>query len=257
VEFAGGDLGRAGGDEIAQGIGRVVAANAFFVEVGFEDVAGAIGVVLQVREGFDQAAAAGVNEEGGKHAGIRVAQALQDGGPVGHAIRGRRLEAEVEVAILAGDGGAAVFVAEDVGAGDEAGETPGLEVVPQTIALGTGFGKARSQRFGQVLGAQIDVMTGEQGLDGRGVTLGNPVVLGVFVEDIEVVRRIATAQEHDVAMGVAVVHSGEPFDGVRLAETVQPGEGFTEGGIPKGGSDGGASARGLTASGVSVSRPKT
>ena len=35
-----------GGDQVAQGVGGVVAADALVVDVGFEDIPGAVGVML-------------------------------------------------------------------------------------------------------------------------------------------------------------------------------------------------------------------
>ena len=57
-EFLDAAGGRSESNEIAEGIGGVVAAGSLFVDVGFEDIAGAVRVVLQVRQTFDQVLAA-------------------------------------------------------------------------------------------------------------------------------------------------------------------------------------------------------
>ena len=74
--------------------------------------------------------------------------------------------------------------------------------------------------------AGVDGVPREQGLDGLGVPLGNPMALGVFVHDIEVALVIVAAEQHDGAMGVTVVHGGKPFDRVGLPESSQAGEFF-------------------------------
>ena len=47
-----------GGDEVTEGVGGVIAALAVFVGIGFVDVFGTIGVVLKVRDAFDETSAA-------------------------------------------------------------------------------------------------------------------------------------------------------------------------------------------------------
>ena len=107
-------------DEIAQGIGGVIATGAVLAEVGFEKVAGAIGIVLERREAGEQAAAARVKEQSGRDVGVRIPQALTDGGPTGDAVHRGGAQAEAEVAILLGDRIARAFAAEHVRARAEA-----------------------------------------------------------------------------------------------------------------------------------------
>ncbi len=54
--------GRAAGDEIPEGVGGVVAADAVVIGVDFEDVFRAIGIVLQGREARGQPCAAPMYE---------------------------------------------------------------------------------------------------------------------------------------------------------------------------------------------------
>ena len=65
-------------DGVAEGVVGVVAADAFFVYVHFEHVFGVFGVVLQVGQAFDEAAAAVEDEEGRGDAHVDVAQAGAD-----------------------------------------------------------------------------------------------------------------------------------------------------------------------------------
>src|SRR5436190_19415464 len=58
----------------------------------------------------------------------------------------------------------------------------------------------------------------EHGLDGLRVTLGNPVTLGMFIDDEDIIRRIPAAEESNAEMGVAVVHGSEPFHRLTFLE---------------------------------------
>jgi len=80
-EFDLADAKRFGGDHVTQGVGGIVAADSLIVDVGFEDIPGAVGVMLQIGEAFEQVFAALVNEEGGFDAGGGVAETLEDGRP--------------------------------------------------------------------------------------------------------------------------------------------------------------------------------
>ena len=81
-----------------------------------------VGVVLEEGEAIEEAGAALVDEEGGFDAGGGVAEALQDFGPALDAVGVGGAEGDAEVAVMGGDGGAVDLAAEEVGAGDEAGE---------------------------------------------------------------------------------------------------------------------------------------
>jgi hypothetical protein len=73
VEFV--EDSRLGGDEVAEGVGGVVAAGTILVVgIGFEDVFGMVGVVNQIRQAINEAATAFVNEEAGRDAVVGVAQ---------------------------------------------------------------------------------------------------------------------------------------------------------------------------------------
>ena len=65
-------------DGVTEGVVGVVAADALFVYVHFEHVFGVFGVVLQVGQAFDEAAAAVEDEEGGGDAVVDVAKACAD-----------------------------------------------------------------------------------------------------------------------------------------------------------------------------------
>jgi hypothetical protein len=65
--------GGPGGDEVAERICRIIPTNALVIHVSFEHVLGAVGVVLECGEGFEQPGAAGVNEKAGANAGGGIA----------------------------------------------------------------------------------------------------------------------------------------------------------------------------------------
>ena len=76
----------AGGDQVTQGVGGVIAAQALFVGVCFEDVGGVVGIVLEKGEAIEEALAAFVNEESGFDIGAGIAEASEDFGPALDAI---------------------------------------------------------------------------------------------------------------------------------------------------------------------------
>ena len=65
-------------DGVAEGVVGVVAAETLFVYVHFEHVFGVFGVVLQVGQAFDEAAAAVKDEERRGDADVEIAQAGAD-----------------------------------------------------------------------------------------------------------------------------------------------------------------------------------
>src|SRR5262245_5821526 len=85
-ELALGDGTGACSDQISKCIGCVVAADAFFIGVDFEDVFGPVGVMLEVRECFCQAGAALVDEQFWGNACVWVAELLEDFGPAVNAV---------------------------------------------------------------------------------------------------------------------------------------------------------------------------
>lgn len=76
-----------GGDEVAEGIGAIIATQALFINVRFENIAGPVGVVLQIGESFDEAFAAGMDEEFWLNPGGGTAETITDGRPAGNALR--------------------------------------------------------------------------------------------------------------------------------------------------------------------------
>lgn len=209
------------GDEVAQGVGGIIAAGALLVDVGLQDVAGAVGVVLQKRQAGEEARAARMDEQRGHDASIGVAQALSDGGPAGHAIHIGGLQGQAELAVLAGDGVPVAFAAEGIGAGDEFGEDPPpLQLVPEGLALGAGIREAGQEMLAEMGGGTKHLVSGEHGLDGPGMAGGDPEALSMFVQDVEGAGRIAAAEEDDGGVGVAVVHGGEPLGAIRRFEII-------------------------------------
>ena len=128
---------RFGRDQVTERVRRIVTAHAVLVDVGFEHVAGTIGVVLQVRQCFEQALTAPVDEKRGQDAGFQIAQALEDGRPAGDAVHVGSSQAQAQFAVLFRHGITVAFAAEHVRARDEPGKHPALFVrVPKTIRFG-------------------------------------------------------------------------------------------------------------------------
>ena len=73
-------------DEVAEGVGGIITAEAVVVGVDFEDVFGAHGIVLEEGDGFDEARAAGMNVESWFDASARVAEAAKEFGPAVDAV---------------------------------------------------------------------------------------------------------------------------------------------------------------------------
>ena len=207
------------GDEVAQGVGGVIATSPLLVDVGLQDIAGVVGIVLQIRQAGDEAGAARVDEQRGRDAGVGIAEALGDGGPAGHAIHIGGLQGQAELTVLAGDGVAAAFAAEGVGAGDKFGEhAPLLPLVPEGLAFGAGIGKAGQEMIAEVIPGTKNLVPAEHGLDGLGMAGGNPKALDVLIQDVDGAGIIAAAEENDGGMGEAVIHGGEPFGAIRRLE---------------------------------------
>jgi hypothetical protein len=75
-----------GGDDVAQGVGGIVAAEALLVDIDLEDIGGVVRVVLQIRQRVEEAAAALMDEERGGKAGLGIAKALLDFRPALDAV---------------------------------------------------------------------------------------------------------------------------------------------------------------------------
>jgi hypothetical protein len=114
------DLPRFGRHQVTERIGRVVPADAVVVGIDFEDIFGAIGVMLERGEAIHEAGAAAMDEQGGSDRGIRVAQASEDFSPAVDPVGVGRTQGDAQVGVLPGDGGAGALPGEQIGAGDEA-----------------------------------------------------------------------------------------------------------------------------------------
>lgn len=79
-EFADGDPGGPGGDQITESVRRVVAADAVVIRIDLEHILGPVGIVLEAGERVEEAGAAPVDEQRGFDAGRRIAEAAKDGG---------------------------------------------------------------------------------------------------------------------------------------------------------------------------------
>jgi hypothetical protein len=75
-----------GGNEVTEGIGGIIAAEAFLVHVGFEHIGGMIEVVLEEGQAIEEVLATLMNEERGLDADGGVAKALLDFGQALNAI---------------------------------------------------------------------------------------------------------------------------------------------------------------------------
>lgn len=76
-QFAAVNGARAGGHQIAQGIGSIVAANALVVDVGFENITRPIGIVLEIRQALQEAGAVLMNEDRGQNTTIAATVFLE------------------------------------------------------------------------------------------------------------------------------------------------------------------------------------
>ena len=85
-EFDDVDFPGSAGDQIAQRVGTVIAADAFLVRIHFEDVLRTAGIVLEGGETLDQSRTAAMNEERGWDAGVRITEAFEDFGPAVDAV---------------------------------------------------------------------------------------------------------------------------------------------------------------------------
>lgn len=80
-------------------------------------------------------------------------------------------------------------------------------------------------------------MAGEHGVDGQGVTLGEPEAFGVFINDKDAAITIFAAEKDDGVMSEAVIHGGEPFDAARVVEVGDNMDIAAEGGKELAGGD--------------------
>jgi len=178
-----------GGDEVTQGVGRVIAADAIVIRIHFEDILRTGGVMLERRQRLNEAGATGMEEEPGRDPGGRVAEALENFGPAIEAIRDGGAQVDAQVSVLAGNAEAVALAGEDVGPGGEAAEGEGI-----TSANG-------------------EAMALEHGVDGVGVAFGHQVTRGVLVHDDDVAVVIPAAEQDDGVLVEAIVEGSEPFDG--------------------------------------------
>ncbi|MEI6193088.1 MAG: hypothetical protein WCS42_02030 [Verrucomicrobiota bacterium] len=77
-----------------EGVGGIVAAETFLVDVGLKDIGRMVKVVLEKREAVEELPAALVDEQGGLDADGGVAEALLDFGPTLDAVEVGRFEAK-------------------------------------------------------------------------------------------------------------------------------------------------------------------
>lgn len=159
------------GDQIAQRIGRIIATLAGFVDIGFQHIAGQIGIVLQTRQTGQQLAAARMNEESGRNAGIRITQKVVDGRPSGNPMRVGGLQVEAKFFVLPRHGLASAFTAEDIRTGDEREQFPFLPKVPVVIPLRARMGIAGQQIFPKMLRGGKHFVLRQHLLDGLRMAL--------------------------------------------------------------------------------------
>src|SRR3974390_204265 len=100
---------------------------------------------------------------------------------------------------MRGDGDAVELTAEEIAAGNEAGQAP-------------------DARGGRSADGELGTLAHRAG--GEDVALRNPESFRMFVEDEEIVVRIEATEEDDSVVGITVVHGGEPFDAARLVEVI-------------------------------------
>ena len=95
-----------GGDEVSEGVGGVIATDAIFIGIDFQDIFRTVWVVLKCGEGLGQATATFVNEELGRDSSGGISEALKDLRPTVDAIHVGRTEGDALAEVLLGDGGA-------------------------------------------------------------------------------------------------------------------------------------------------------
>ena len=94
----------------------------------------------------------------------------------------------------------------------------------ERFAFGAGSGKVRAKVFAKMIGIHEEMMARGHPLDGLRMTLRNPMMFGVFIHNIDVAGVILAGEQDDGAMRVTVIHGGEPFHGIGLAEATQARE---------------------------------
>src|SRR5215211_3740501 len=139
--------------EVAEGVGGIIAS---FVGVDFQNVLRAIGVVLQGGDAGDEPRATGMDEESRPDLGLEIPQSAQYLGPAVDTVGVGAPEWECVQGILVGYAGAVVLPRKNILACDDFSELGG----PEIIAL-------------------------EQEMDGFGVAVDQPALLGVFIEDVD------------------------------------------------------------------------
>ena len=224
------DLRRFGRHQVTQRIGRIVPANAVVIGIDFEDVFGAVGVVLEGGEAIEEAGAATVDEEGGFDGGIRIAQASEDFRPAVEAVGVGRTQGDAQVGVLPGDGDASALPGEEIGAGDEAAERGAWSVFGGAAVDGGEGGGFRR-------GVEVDSVAVEHGFDGLGVALGDPAAGGVLVHDKKVAVVVVTTEQGDGVVVEPVVKGGEPLGGAAVVEVVHDVDVAAEGGEELAGGD--------------------
>ena len=200
-EFPDCDGARLGSDQIARGIRRVITAEAIVIGIGFENILGAGGIVLERGEGLNEAGTARMDEEPGAYGGGRVAETLEDFGPAIDPVCVGTAELNTEISVFFCNSEAIALAGEDIGTGDEAFQDE------SGLSLG---------RFGE-----LDAMTVKHGLDGLGVTFNDPVSRSVLIHDVKIAVTVGAAEQSDRVMVETVVEGSEPLDPTAIGEVVQ------------------------------------
>ena len=193
-EFPDITAGDGGGDEVAQGVGGIVAAETVVVDVDLEDIGGVVGVVLQIGEGVEEAVAAFMDEELGREAGLGVAEALLDFGQALDPVGVGGADGNTEVGELGRERAAIGPGAKEVAPRGDLAEAPGVGGIEAHAHAG-GFADGGSARV-----ADKEPVALAHFLDGGRVALRDPAPLGVFIHDEQVVVVITAPEEDDGVM---------------------------------------------------------
>jgi hypothetical protein len=129
-------------DQIAEGIRGVIANPFTFLEIQFQHVFGPGGIVQEIRQTLKETGTAFVNEEFRFDAAIGIARQSHDGGPAVDPIHRGGTHGDTVLAVDLIDRNPLVFNAEDIRAGNEAGQ------LFQTLRTVTGRKDDRHVAFG-------------------------------------------------------------------------------------------------------------
>lgn len=195
-----------GGNEVTEGIGGIIAAEAFLVDVGFEHIGGMIGVVLEEGQAIEEVLATLMNEERGLDAGGGVAKALLDFGQALNAIGMGGADGNAEAGVMGVKRTAIKTVTEEVAPGGDLAEAVRVRRI---MAHPQGGGLAKA---GLIEVADQELVTLAHGLNTQDVLLGNGIPFSIFIHDEEVIRGIAAGEEDDGIVGETVIHAADPLD---------------------------------------------